>query len=212
MKVIDIILALIFGRIIGFLMGDFLREWGIDIGLYWGLVIWIGFPLFSLFCLWIANLIGKRILFIFQGAKFSLIGAVGTIIDLKIFELLEWSLSLIIPASYFLTKSISFIISTILRYFGNKYWAFKEHQSLSEFEFDLAQEDDKDVKKEVIQFFLITSVGLIINIFSFYYFAKFLGPQFGVPEIVWIKMSVIFAALSSALWNFCGYKFFVFKK
>lgn len=212
MKLTDILLALIFGRIIGFLAGDFLREWGIGIGFYLGLLIWVGFPLFSLWCLWIASLIGKKLLFVFQGAKFSLIGAVGTIIDLKIFEWLEWALFLIIPASYFLTKSISFIISTILRYLGNKYWAFREHESLSEFEFDLAQEDDKDIKKEVAQFFLITSVGLLINIISFYGFAKMLGPQFNLPEGIWIKCSVIFAALSSAVWNFSGYKFFVFKK
>ena len=112
MKVTDIIFALISGRIIGFLLGDFLREWGIDIGLYWGLLIWIIFPLFSLFCLWVAHGIGKKILFIFQGAKFFLVGAVATIVDLKIFELLAWLFAVTIPFSSIVAKSISFIIST----------------------------------------------------------------------------------------------------
>ena len=85
-KVIDIIFALVFGRIIGFLVGDFLREWDVHIGFYWSMVIWIVFPLFSLMCLWIAFLIGRKILFVFQSAKFLLVGAVATVIDLKLFE------------------------------------------------------------------------------------------------------------------------------
>ena len=108
MKVTDIIFALISGRIIGFLLGDFLREWEIDIGLYWAVLIWIIFPLFSLFCLWIAYNIGKKILFIFQGAKFFLVGAVATIVDLKIFELLAWLLAFVVPVSSLVAKSISF--------------------------------------------------------------------------------------------------------
>ena len=122
-KVTDIIFALVFGRIIGFLMGDFLRGWGIGIGFYWGLVIWLLFPLFSLFCLWAAYLVGRKIPFVFQGAKFFLVGAAATVVDLKTFEFLAWFFSI-----YILAKGISFIIATFLKYWGNKYWAFQKHE------------------------------------------------------------------------------------
>ena len=199
MKAIDVVFALIFGRIIGFLFGDFLREWGVNIGFYWSLVIWLIFPLFSLLCLWIAYLIGRKFLFIFQSAKFLLIGAVSTVVDLKVFEFLAWLFSLYVPLSSVISKSISFIVATFLKYWGNKYWAFQKHEK-------------EDIYKEVMQFFSITLVGLIIDVASFYYFTKVMGPQFQIPPAIWIKFSVIFAGLVAAVWNFLGYKFFVFKK
>ncbi len=199
MKVIDIIFALISGRIIGFLLGDFLREWGIDIGVYWTLVIWFLLPLVSLLCLYIAFIVGRRLPFIFQGAKFVLVGAVATVFDLKIFEFLLWIPFTFLSLGTISVKSLSFIISTFLKYWGNKYWAFQKHEK-------------EDLYKEIIQFFLITFIGLIIDVAFFYYFTKITGPQFGLPSAVWVKLSVILAGITAALWNFLGYKFFVFKK
>ncbi len=194
MKITDVIFALIFGRVIGFLIGDFLREWNINIGLYWGLVIWLAFPIISLFCLWVAFLLGRKLLFVFQGAKFFLVGAAATVVDLKLFELLFWFFPIVV-----LAKGMSFIISTFLKYWGNKYWAFGKHEK-------------EDMHKEIIQFFFITAIGLLIDITCFYYIAEILGPQFSFPDAIWLKISVIIAAIAAASWNFLGYKFFVFKK
>lgn len=211
MKIADIILALVFGRIIGFLFGDFLRGWGIDVGFYWGLVIWVAFPLFSLFCLWIAHIIGKKLLFVFQLAKFCLVGAVATIIDLKIFEFLIWIFFGPLPFIPIISKSVSFLISNSLKYLGHKYWAFGEYQLASEPHFDVAQDDQRNVKTEITQFFFITLIGLLINTISFYLFMKVSAP-FSIPDVIWVKLAVIFAAITSALWNFLGYKFLVFKR
>lgn len=194
MKVIDVIFALVLGRVIGFLTGDFLREWEIDIGFYWSLVIWLVLPIISLFCLWLAYLLGRKIPFVFQGAKFALVGAAATVLDLKLFEFFAWYFS-----AYILAKGISFIIATFFKYWGNKYWAFAKHEK-------------EDMYKEITKFFIITFVGLLIDIVAFYYLTKLLGPQFDVPEGVWVKLSVILAAIAAALWNFWGYKFLVFKK
>ena len=198
-KVTDIIFALISGRILGFLIGDFLREWGISIGLYWTLLIWFALPIISLFCLWLAFLIGRKILFIFQAVKHLLVGAVATVFDLKIFEFLFFIFSISIPFASIFAKSLSFIISTFLKYWGNKYWAFQKHEK-------------EDMHKEILQFFFITFIGLIIDVLSFYYFSKIFNSQIAIPEAIWLKFSVIFAALVAALWNFLGYKFFVLKK
>lgn len=211
MKVTDIIFALVMGRIIGFLVGDFLREWGIDIGLYWGLLIWVFFPLFSLFCLWVAHAIGRKLLFVFQLAKFVLVGATATIIDLKIFEFLAWMLFNQVPFVAVTAKSISFLISTSLKYWGNKYWAFGEHQMHTEPHFDVAQDDQRDIKAEMAQFFFITLVGLLIDTIAFYFFMQ-MDSSISLPAGIWLKLSVIFAALTAALWNFLGYKYLVFKK
>ena len=126
-------------------------------------------------------------------------GAVATVFDLKIFEFLFFIFSISIPFASIFAKSLSFIISTFLKYWGNKYWAFQKHEK-------------EDMHKEILQFFFITFIGLIIDVLSFYYFSKIFNSQIAIPEAIWLKFSVIFAALVAALWNFLGYKFFVFKK
>lgn len=201
MKAVDVIFSLIAGRIVGFLLGDFLKAGNINIGLYHILVLDIIFPLLSLFCLWLAYLIGKKLLFVFQASKFLLVGAVATVIDLKIFEFLVWSSGAFVLLSIkpLFSKSISFIISKFLKYWGNKHWVFQKHEK-------------EGIYKETLQFFSITLIGLIIDVVVFYWLTEITGPQFAVPAAIWIKLSVVFAAITASFWNFWGYKFFVFKK
>jgi len=216
MKVIDIIFAIIAGKFIGFLAGDFLKEWGIDIGFVGWIILWIIVPLFSLFFLWLSYIIGKRLLFIFQAAKFLLVGASATIIDLQIFEFLIfiqsnkifWTFGVVSILSFMplASKGISFLVATFIKYWGNKYWAFQKTDAGQ-----LNNQEKIGWLKEIIQFFGITIVGLIIDIVSFYYFIEIMGPQISMAPAIWIKLSVIFAAATAALWNFIGYKFFVFK-
>jgi len=199
MKVIDVIFALVAGRVVGFLIGDFLKEWGIDSGFYVNLVIWFVFPILALVCLWIAFLVGRKMLFFFQAAKHFLVGAFAMVVDLKLFELLTWFFGIFILTSPLAVKGISFIFSTLVKYWGNKYWAFQKHEK-------------EKLSKEIAQFFIITIIGLVIDILAFYYIALVIGPQFLIPSVLWVKISIIMAALVAASWNFLGYKFIVFKK
>ncbi len=119
---------------------------------------------------------------VLQAIKHLIVGALATLIDLAVFMVLFWMSPLI-------SKSISFLIATIIKYWGNKHWAF--------------QKPEKDgMVKEASQFFLVTLVGLIIDVLSFYYFSFYF----------WRSVSVIFAAAVAAAWNFTAYKFLVFKK
>lgn len=199
MKIIDILFALICGKAVAWLILDFLKGYGIDAGIYKWILSGL-LPFFSLLCLWLAEIIGKKILFIFQAAKFILVGAIATIIDLKLFEFFAWGLSFFIAAETAMAaKGISFIMATGAKYWGNKYWCFEK----------TAKEDRA---KEALKFFAVTLAGLVLDMGFFFYLVKISGPQFGTPADVWVKLSVIFAALGAALWNFAGYKFIVFKK
>lgn len=199
MRLTDIIFALIIGKAVGYLIHDFLKEWGIEVGVYSALILWIAFPFLALFCLWLAYRIGKKLVVIFQAAKFFLVGAFAMVVDLQIFELLVWLFGIFLWPSYLMPKSISFLIATAIKYWGNKYWVFLRHEK-------------ENLMEEAMQFFLVTLIGLAIDVVAFYYFVKVLGPQFAIGEIVWVKLSVIFAAVVSAAFNFLGYKFIVFKK
>ena len=139
-------------------------------------------------------LLGRKLLFIFQAAKHLLVGAAATVVDLKLFEL-----GTFIFFGPITSKVISFLLSTFIKYLGNKYWAFQKSEQ-------------EHVPKELTQFFLVTVVGLLIDVGFFYYFTKIMGPQFSLELVIWTKVSVLFAAIIAAFWNFIGYKFFVFKR
>jgi len=199
MKIIDILFAIICGRIISWVAADFLKDFGVEIGMYYTLLLWLAFPTLAVFCLWAAYNIGKKFLFVFQAAKHLLVGAATTVIDLKIFELLFW---LLLPAIFLpavVIKAASFLLSTLLKYWGNKHWAFSRRER-------------EEVRKEILQFFGVTIVGLLLDVAAFYYFTAVLGSQFNMPAALWVKTSVLTAAFVAAAWNFLGYKFIVFKK
>lgn len=199
MKVIDIIFALICGRIVAWLAHDFLIGYGIEIG-YYKYLLYYALPVIFLAFLWTASLIGKKILFIFQLAKHILVGMFATVIDLKAFELLIWFFSIsLATVNPIISKGISFLISTSFKYLGNKNWTFEKPEK-------------EGLGQEIFKFIIVVIIGLGIDVSSFFYFTKIMGPQFGASEDVWVKSSVIFAALIAAVWNFTGEKFIVFKK
>lgn len=200
MKNTDVIFAIISGQLIGLLALDFLRHSSIPFAFYYTLIFFIFLPTLSVVCLFVAYLIGRKLLFVYQAAKHLLVGAAATVIDLKLFEL-----GTFIFLGPIASKAISFLLSTFIKYLGNKYWAFGKGLP--------AQAGEQEqVPKELTQFFIVTLVGLAIDVGFFYYFTKVMGPQFSLKPVVWTKVSVLLAAIIAAIWNFVGYKFFVFKK
>ena len=200
MKKFDIIFAIICGLAVAWVALDFF-------GIY-GSIFVIIFPILSIIGLYITELIGRKLLFIYQAGKFSLSGAFADVIDIKVFQLLFFLFAVagyplgleagVVPL--FLTiKAISFLVAIFIKFWINKHWAFEKPQK-------------DDIKKEAIQFFFVTIAGLALNVGSFYFFTKIIGAQFSMPIKIWTELSIIFAALTAAAWNFLGYKFIVFKK
>jgi len=157
------------------------------------------FPILAPLALWIASLLGKKFVSIYQLAKFLLIGVIATIFDLGTLAVFINISGISAGLGFNLFKGASFIIATILKYIPDKYWAFKKKKSTS-------------VKKEFIQFFVVTLVGLGINIFIANFIVNVMGPQFGLPNKLWANIGGIGAVLVTFAWNFIGYKFIVFKK
>lgn len=197
----DIILTVLAGEGMAWLLYDMIKDSGpegIEIKTL-GWFLFIIFPFLALFAFWVSDLIGKKFLFIFQVAKFVLIGVLATLLDLVIFRSLGWIFIPIISLPKTVFKGISFIIATLAKYWGNKLWAFEKSEMAG-------------AKKEFTQFFIITLIGLVMNVAAFSLFVNTIGPQFGIPSRTWETIGVIFAALAVAVWNFSGYKFIVFKK
>jgi len=199
MKTIDGILALLCGAVVGSVISELLQGSRIDLGIHYDVILWLALAVISFISLWLAYLAGRKIPFVFQAAKFFLVGAFATVFDLKLFEFLAWFFGLFLVVNPLVLKGVSFFISTFLKYWANKYWTFQKHGA-------------EDIYQQITIFFIADMIGVFINVTAFYYFTNMLGPQFSMPEAAWVKLSVIFAGLVAAGWNFLGYKFLVFKK
>jgi putative flippase GtrA len=211
MKKIDFIIAIAGGLAVAWVVGDFLK--GFSISGFYTLIFFIILPIFSIFCLWLAYLIGKKLLFVLQIAKFVLSGALADVVDIKTFQFIFF----LFPNSIII-KTVSFLVATFAKYWLNKYWAFGSAVnggvlgSLGGLQEDFKGSIKKETLIEVAQFFFITLAALLVNVASFFYFTKILGPQFQIPEKIWTELSIILSALVAASINFLGYKFLVFKK
>ncbi len=200
MKKVDIVLALISGEVIAWFFYSILKN--LDLGVevnYLSWILAISFPLISLFALWIASLLGKKFLWIFQIAKFLLIGAMATLVDLGVLNILIMVSGVAVGFSYSVFKGISFIVATAAKYFGDKFWAFEKMEK-------------SGMGKEFSKFFLVTLIGLAINVGAASLVVNMIGPQFGMNDKIWANIGGVVAAFVGFAWNFLGYKFLVFKK
>jgi putative flippase GtrA len=204
MKKQDLILALVTGLILGLFFSSFLKNTGLELvfGIKIGVLTWILlfiFPVLSVLGLWIAWLIAKKLPFVYQLAKFLLIGAAATLLDLGVLNFLILSFGLAKGTAYSIFKAVSFIIATVAKYWANKFLAFEKKEM-------------SGVRKEFTQFFIITLIGLGINVGVASFVVNNIGPQFGLSPELWANVGGIAAAIVGFAWNFLGYKFIVFKK
>jgi len=200
MKKIDIILSLITGAGIAGLIIWLLRNSQIQIALPYSIVfLIIIFPIVSLACLWIAYLIGKKFIFVFQLAKFILIGALFAIFDLSILNVLMDYFGITAGTAYMIFVAVSFIITTSVKYVADKFWAFEKTEK-------------EQMGMEFGKFFIITVISGGIQVIIASLIVNVIGPQFGLLPLVWANIGKIGGIIIASVWNFICYKFIVFKK
>jgi putative flippase GtrA len=65
---------------------------------------------------------------------------------------------------------------------------------------------------EFSQFFIVTVISGGIHIIIASFVVNTIGPQFGASSFIWANIGKILGITVASIWNFLGYKFFVFKK
>jgi putative flippase GtrA len=200
MKKIDIILALVTGEAVALLFIYIFRGIVFLAGLkFLNWLLPLIFPILALIGLWICYLLGKKFFWIFQLGKFFLTGSFITAVDVWVLNFLMWVSGIVMGFWFSVFKGISFLIATAVKYLGSKFWIFEK------FEVGITL-------KEISQFLLVTLIGLGINVGVAVFLVNILGPLFEMTKISWASISGIIAAFCTAIWNFLGYKFIVFKK
>ncbi len=201
LKKSDIILSLAIGELTSwyfiYLLGGLPARFNFSPIILWSLLA--VFPILSLIGIWISFLIGKRFLFVFQLAKFALIGVIATLVDLGILAFLIHTFGIDAGIWYSVFKGTSFVIATMSKYFGDKLWAFEQKKM-------------EGLGEEFSKYFLVTLIGFLINVGIASFVVNVMGPQFGFKPELWANIGGIIAAFGTVIWNFVGYKFLVFKK
>lgn len=200
MKKIDIILALIAGFAVAWFFSGLAKDIKFLASMpSLSLILYILLPILSVLGLWVAWLLGKKFLFIFQVAKFLLLGALATFVDLGVFKLLGLAFVLNVSFANIIYKGASFLVATFAKYWGNKFWAFEKTEK-------------KGMGKEMAQFYIVTALGLAVDVGIFSVVVNNIGPRLEIPAKTWETIGVLIAAVIVSVWNFIGYKFIVFKK
>jgi len=146
----------------------------------------------------IGNLIKKNS-FVKQFSRFVVIGIINTGLDFLILNL-EMFLTGITKGPYMLVQNaISFSIATTNSYFFNKYWTFQDKSK-------------KEQAKKFSQFLIVSIGGVFINSSIVFIVTTYVPPSFGIQSVLWANLAKVFATGISLIWNFLGYKFWVFKK
>ena len=199
MEKTDIVLALITGEITAWFFNYLLKDLVLLRIENLGLIMAVSFPILAVLGVWLSFLIGKKFLWVYQLAKYLLIGVLATIVDLGVLNLLMAGFNKDVGLAYSIFKGVSFIVATSAKYFGDKFWAFEKTEKAG-------------MAKEFSQFFGVTLIGLGLNVIVASLIVNTLGPQFGMTDKLWANMGGIAAAFAVTAWNFIGYKFIVFKR
>ena len=204
MKKVDIIFGAILGEAVAWYflltfkeLGNLLAKFGMSPNSVYG-VLSISFPILAVIALWIAFIIGKKFLIIFQLVKFFLTGVAITLVDLGVLNFLMWIFGIYTGAWFSIFKSISAVTALTVKFLPAKLWVFEK------------SEKEKQAQ-EFGGFIVVGIVGIAINVLSASLIVK-IGPHFGFSPASWANIGAIGAAFIGLTWNFFGSKFFVFKK
>jgi len=169
-------------------------------GYYWYALIIL--PILSTIGIVVINDLKNRLRGIFvlgyQFYKFVIVGGMNTLLDLSILNGLMIFTGIVAGWEFSAFKGASFAVAVINSYFWNKFWTFKKKQGGGIVEFG--------------QFVAVSLVGLGVNVGAASLLVNFVGPQGGIPPQLWASVGAVAAIVFSTVWNFIGYKLFVFKK
>lgn len=195
----DTVFAIIIGELVAWLFFYLLMQTGADKAMGLKDIGWIlafFMPAACLSCLYISYLAGKKNRIFFEGGKFVAVGILNTLIDFSVLNFLSWEFSVTSGKWIILFNTISFLCAVNNSFFWNKRWTFLT---------------DKSSKRKYFQFLTVTAIGWMINTATVYIGSTFLNLSDADP-IIWLNIVKSISVLFSLVWDFCGYKFIVFKK
>lgn len=157
-----------------------------------------GAPIIVLFLSYLSFYLGKSYGVIFQFGKFVLVGISNTAVDLGLLNGLIFLTDKDSGAYYTLFKAASFAVGLINSYAWNKFWAFGDKKF-------------SGLGSQFTTFSTISLVGFFINVSVASVIVNIDPPFQGISHGLWANVGALIALFFTIIWNFLGYKFFVFR-
>ncbi|HXF44185.1 MAG TPA: GtrA family protein [Candidatus Paceibacterota bacterium] len=157
----------------------------------------VGFTVLAPVLLFALYFCSRFVANLYEFGKFAAVGALNTMIDLGVLNLLITLTNLSTGFYYSLFKGVSFVSAVLNSYLWNKFWTFSTGTPVGAREFG--------------RFIFFTLIGLVINVSVATLVVDLGEPVFGLPARAAANAGAIFATVISLLWNFFAYKKFVFR-
>ena len=205
MKKFDYISSVIIGFIISFFLiatvNIIIRDTSynkISHGIIWSFIL-ITSPIFITIWVYASHHMGKRRKVFFQFGKFIPIGISNTAIDFGTLNFLIMISSIDRGIMFSVFKSISFICAVSNSYIWNKFWTFESRET-------------NKMRKQFVKFISVSLAGLIVNVGVASFIVNVLEPVGNISPLLWANFAAFVSIIFVMIWNFFGYKYFVFKK
>lgn len=162
-------------------------------------ILWLILGVLAPLGLWIASLLAQRIPALFQLAKYGLIGVLNTLLNLSIINFLATLTGITAGIGAGLFVIGGFVVANTHSFFWNKYWTF-------------AARSTEEAPVQYMEFLMVTAASSLMGAALVAALTHFIAPPLGLNARQWLNLANVFAIIISLVWNFVGYKFFVFRK
>jgi putative flippase GtrA len=197
----DYLLAAVCGFITAVFLLPTLKNIRIEIA-YFKFLAPILVPVLWLVVLKITIFLRRWIPFLYQFAKFAIVGFLNTAIDFGVLNILS---ILIGVTKGFLIGGVNvpgFFLAATNSYFWNKFWVFSGKR----------EEGERVDYSDFFTFLAVVIIGILINGGIVIFLTTYLSPFFDLLAGQWLNAAKAFATIVSMIWNFVGFKFLVFNK
>jgi putative flippase GtrA len=169
-----------------------LLSWMMRVGIF------VGFTILAPLALVVLYYVGKLLPVIYQFGKFAAVGVLNTFVDLGVLNLEIVAFGTPGAWVYRVFKTVSFLAATTNSFLWNKYWTFNSQEPAS--------------AKQTIEFYGVAFVGFLLNVGLASYVFSNVSRPISVSQNLWANIGALVGVAAAFLWNFIGYKFWVFKK
>ena len=168
------------------------------LNLFSAAAILISVPVFWLFGFLIIEKLAKFWSPLYQIFKFFVVGFLNTSLDFSILNLLSYFTGIYSGFYIIFLNSAAFLVAITNSYIWNKYWTFNQQGGVQ--------------GKEFLKFAAVGFIGFFLNNFLVYMITTFIPLFNGLTPQLLENLAKVLATAVSLIWNFIGYKFFVFRQ
>jgi len=169
---------------------------------YQNLVALVFIPILWAVGVWLGNFLGAHVKpFFSQFGRYAAAGFLSTAIDFTVLNFTSYITGVTAGIVVGWVNAPGFLIAVINGYLWNKLWVFKDY-------------DENNLFQDFPKFFAVGIGGLVINSVLIIILTTYAPVSIisAVGPSKWLNVAKFIANIAVLIWNFIGFKFFVFKK